>query len=990
MHYKKIATSPSAHRNDTIRVFFKAELLLFFLIIAIVYSPVLYFNYVFHDDGSFWIKVKEYGFNHIFFDMSMSRGRYGTALLLNLENLFVHKASDLTFLRFLSVGVSSGIAYILLLQMRRLFFSDIQAFLIISAMIFLPGFAAIIFYSISASIFTLCIFLACWSFHRIETGKGMVTPALSFLFAITIYPSAAMFYWTMTGMYILFVQDRSGMLFRKNIFRMMAVGLTGMFIYAISIYLMHFSYVAKIESPLYNPYVITHDWGSKLQWFFQEPMGNALNLWDIFPKMTASIIVSGFVAFTALVVITREGIALNELWQFFLFIVVFFLTFSPNLAAQGNAAFYRCLVPLSSLIWLILVWAIFKWRGICPRVLTKRNIIALFFIVVVFAGISTFRNVLYYRVLPSHIEWNAFKMMAKEIHLKKKDAIHIILPNHDLTKERYDEFGVLSSHYTPDIYQMTLSALNEVGALGQIFPLLYFSYPGDDNLIIELNESFIEKSPDGKWVGRDINKTGQFHEVDAPLSTDRLDRELIYEYSPQPIFSKRQNWDVLNLNDFFSPSNVQMSLEKDPELAQAYNNRSTLYTQRGDLTQALSDLNKSIEINPELTEAYFNRGNVYYRQNNLTQAIDDYVKVIKINPRFEKAYTNLIAVYSGLKEFDKAWSYVNKAQEAGYLIDPTLIKTLKASSELKNKDAKNFNNRGVANVKRGNFSQAFTDFNKAIELDPNFAEAYNNRSNLFVQRGDFTRALSDLNKSIKINPDFEGAYFNRGNIYYWQNNLTQAIDDYVKVIKLNPLFEKGYTNLIVVYSGLKEFDKAWVYVHKAQEAGLSLKSKLIEALKVLSGINVKEAKAFSRRGIDDAQHGNFSQAFADFNRAIEIDHDFAEAYSNRSNLFAQKGDFTDALFDLDKAIEINPSFAKAYFNRAIVYHRQNNFNQAIADYTKAIKLKPLYRKAYINLIAVYYELKEIDKAQDYVHKAQEAGISLNSKLIKALKDASGN
>jgi hypothetical protein len=117
----------------------------FFLIIAVVYSPVLYFNYLFHDDATFWVKLKEYGFRHYYYYKSISECRFGVAWLLNLENGFVHQISDLKFLRFLSMVISSGTACLLLKQLRRLSFSDIQAYLVIASIFFLPGYADIIF-----------------------------------------------------------------------------------------------------------------------------------------------------------------------------------------------------------------------------------------------------------------------------------------------------------------------------------------------------------------------------------------------------------------------------------------------------------------------------------------------------------------------------------------------------------------------------------------------------------------------------------------------------------------------------------------------------------------------------------------------------------------------------------------------------------------------------------------------------------------------------
>lgn len=536
--------------------------LLFFLLIGAVYSPVLYFNYLFHDDAFFWVKIKELGFKHYYYDIDISRCRYTSAFMYTLENFFIHRVSDLKILRFLGIVISSCSACLLFRQFRRLSLSDIQAFLITSATFFLPGFSDIIFNGSYSSILALCIYLACWSFHRINMGKGTVIPFFSFLFTISIYPPAAMFYWTMTGMFILFTDDRHSVSFRTQISRYMFVGLTGLLTFGVSVFFMHYFFAHKTISPLYNPYEINHDWLNKLQWFFREPMRNALNLWDIFPKLITSIAVSGFILLTLIIAVLKKSkqvrlqkradVALSCIWQFFLFIFVIILSFLPNLAANENVAFYRCLIPLTSLIWIILVWAIFQWKNIIPTILTRWSLVALLSLVVVYAGIKTFHQVLYYRVLPSYVEYNAYKSMAQEIRLRKVDAIHIILPYH-LSIERYDEFGSVSSHYVFDIYHMIYCVFKETNGQGQYpVPFLYVSYP-DDHVLTEVKEIFILKLPNGKWAGKDINKGGPFRIIDHSTLGNTLDRELICTQSPYKKPSKRQNWYILNLNDLFSP-----------------------------------------------------------------------------------------------------------------------------------------------------------------------------------------------------------------------------------------------------------------------------------------------------------------------------------------------------------------------------------------------------------------------------------------------------
>ena len=69
-------------------------------------------------------------------------------------------------------------------------------------------------------------------------------------------------------------------------------------------------------------------------------------------------------------------------------------------------------------------------------------------------------------------------------------------------------------------------------------------------------------------------------------------------------------------------------------------------------------------------------------------------------------------------------------------------------------DAAFYSNRGIDYRKEGKLDLAIKDFDKAIELNPEFAEAYNNLGNVYDDKGDFDKAIVNFNTAIKFKPDF--------------------------------------------------------------------------------------------------------------------------------------------------------------------------------------------------------------------------------------------
>ena len=208
--------------------------------------------------------------------------------------------------------------------------------------------------------------------------------------------------------------------------------------------------------------------------------------------------------------------------------------------------------------------------------------------------------------------------------------------------------------------------------------------------------------------------------------------------------------------------------------------------------------------------------------------------------------------------------------------------------------ARPYNNRGYASGEQGRFTQAMSDFDKAIDLDPDYAEVYKNRGVIEEKQNDLGPALSDFSRAIALRPRFAEAYTNRGAIYAGQNNLGPALADFSKVIALMP----------------------------------------------------EDAQAYYNRGIIESKQNALGPAQSDFSIAVALNPRYADAYHNRGVIEAIQNDFARAMADFSRAIELNPQNAQAYYYRGIIFAKQNNLTQAISDYNKAIEINPRYTQAY--------------------------------------------
>ena len=214
------------------------------------------------------------------------------------------------------------------------------------------------------------------------------------------------------------------------------------------------------------------------------------------------------------------------------------------------------------------------------------------------------------------------------------------------------------------------------------------------------------------------------------------------------------------------------------------------------------------------------------------------------------------------------------------------------------KNAEMHKNRGDTYLEQEKYEQAIQEYDKAIELNPNFAKAYCNRGWSYLSLGEKERAIQDYSKAIALNPNLVNAYNERGIAYYGLGEKEQAINDYDKAINLNPNDDSAYFYCGVAYRDLGKYERAIQY----------------------------------------------------YDKAIELNPNFAMAYNYRGHAYSKLGQKERAIQDFDKAIALNPNYAEAYNNRGVEYYYLKQYQKALRDFNKALELNPI-----IGLAKIYRE-----------------------------------
>ena len=127
-------------------------------------------------------------------------------------------------------------------------------------------------------------------------------------------------------------------------------------------------------------------------------------------------------------------------------------------------------------------------------------------------------------------------------------------------------------------------------------------------------------------------------------------------------------------------------------------------------------------------------------------------------------------------------------------------------------------------------------------------------------------------------------------------------------------------------------------------------------------INPNFAGLHLNKGVSLRKMNHYEWALASYNKALELDPNLVEAHSNMGHTLNILGRREEALASLVKAIKIKPSSSGSYNNLGDVLYNLDRFEDASLNFKKALILNPNLSEADNNLGNVCYQFGDTDGA----------------------------
>ena len=94
------------------------------------------------------------------------------------------------------------------------------------------------------------------------------------------------------------------------------------------------------------------------------------------------------------------------------------------------------------------------------------------------------------------------------------------------------------------------------------------------------------------------------------------------------------------------------------------------------------------------------------------------------------------------------------------------------------------------------------------------------------------------------------------------------------------------------------------------------------------------------KGIVLSEQGKYDEAIKAFDRAIELNPQYADAWYNKGLALDHQGKYDEVIKAYDRAIKINPQHILALINKGNVMRLQGKYDEAVKLYDIAIEIDP--------------------------------------------------
>lgn len=392
-----------------------------------------------------------------------------------------------------------------------------------------------------------------------------------------------------------------------------------------------------------------------------------------------------------------------------------------------------------------------------------------------------------------------------------------------------------------------------------------------------------------------------------------------------------------------------LSLEPEKFSAEECVNLGNTLVQLNDTTRGVYCYQRALELNPSLVGVYQNLGEAMKRQGKLEEALFYYQRIIEL--------TNNAADTLDLSQHKNG---VNNSHHSVDILDLSshqngVSNTHKSPEALTAEDAEALIVLAEHYYKKGKFSEAIAQCQRAISLDPQAAVAYKILGEALQLSGKLEEAKRCYLKILEIQPNFAEVWASLGNVFAQQQRGSEAIYYYQKAVELKPQVAEFYRRLGKILEQICLPEQAAICFYKA--LNLEPRKTTAEQCLILGNTLLGQEKV--------------DEAIACYRHAIELNPKLSPAYHNIGEILSRKQEWQEAINAYRHSIQVKPDNAGSYYGLAKALFVQESWEEAVVSYRQAIQFNPNSAEVYHQLGDALTKLQKWEEAVSVYRRAIE-------------------
>ena len=374
--------------------------------------------------------------------------------------------------------------------------------------------------------------------------------------------------------------------------------------------------------------------------------------------------------------------------------------------------------------------------------------------------------------------------------------------------------------------------------------------------------------------------------------------------------------------------NYQRAHELANSIKQAHYNRGITYLNDDRYSEAVTAFQNAITLDPDFTTAHYNLGLTYLKMESYARAVDTLQKTIVLDSNYKAAHHALALAYLGHQELGKA----RNAARAALKLDPnyqpaiSLLEAIDPSftppetqptppPEPETQSPTLPEPEQSADPQTQ--STSLPEPGQPVDSQPaakSRQETHYEIGTAYREAKMPTEAIAEFQKAIDLDPDFTAAHTSLGEVYLEMGQLDDAENAANAALRIDADSQPARQLLDAIKQTRPPAPRQ---TEPTKPASTSPSDTL-------------DPKQYLERGLVFLNNGQYNQAAAAFKRVIKADPSLVEAHYGLAQAYLEIGAFDDAKAATEEALKRNPKHQQAReFLQIIRFAKNMERNQKI-------------------------------------------------------------